>query len=307
MAGSNVPAAAPSNAPQPSRYGEVFDRGYARYDGPRLGRRGAYFALVRYSIKRALGIKKSWTAKIIPIFLYVAVFVPVIVTVGILAFMPSADVIDYPGFYGLVFGIEGIFVATIAPEMLCGDRRENVLPLYFSRAIKRSDYLVAKLLATAILTLTISAIPGILLWLGEQFLQNSPLSAMAHHLDDLGKIVLVGTVIAFYLGAIGLTVSSFTGRKSIAVAVIVVGFGLSFTFAHLLVAALSDNAQRRFFIFLSPADVVANFTNSLFNVPPSELADFPSDAFSTWGYLAGVVAVVAICLVIMYWRYVPDE
>src|SRR4051794_5392192 len=77
MGESNLQAARPAPVAPPSRYGEVFDRGYARYDGPRLGRRGAYGALVLYSIKRALGIKKSWTAKIIPILLYSAAFVPV--------------------------------------------------------------------------------------------------------------------------------------------------------------------------------------------------------------------------------------
>src|SRR4051812_43250595 len=54
------------------RYGEVFDRGYKHYDGPRLGRQHARRALVGYSVKRAMGIKKSWTAKVIPIFLYIA-------------------------------------------------------------------------------------------------------------------------------------------------------------------------------------------------------------------------------------------
>jgi ABC-2 type transport system permease protein len=307
MAGTNMPANTQSGSAQTSRYGEVFDRGYARYDGPRLGRRGAYSALVRYSIKRALGIKKSWTAKIIPIFLYAAVFVPVVVFIGILAFAPTAEVGAYPDFFGLVFVVEGIFVATMAPEMLCGDRRENVLPLYFSRAIKRSDYLVAKLLATAILTLTISVIPASILWLGKQFLANAPLSAMAHHLDDLGKIILVGVAIAFYLGAIGLTVSSFTGRKMVAVAVIVIGFGIATVLAHGLSTALSDHQQSRFFVFLSPAWVVANFTESLFGVVPSPSADFPSNAFTTWGYAAGMLTVVALCLLIMYWRYVPDE
>jgi ABC-2 type transport system permease protein len=214
---------------------------------------------------------------------------------------------NYPDFFGLVFGIQGIFVATIAPEMLCGDRRENVLPLYFSRAIKRSDYLFAKLLATGILTLTISAVPAIILWLGEQFLENKPLSAMVHHLDDLGKVLIVGTTIAFYLGAIALTVSAFTGRKSIAVAIIVIGFGLSTTLAFALNDALSNNANRRFLVFLSPGSVMNNLSNSLFNVPPTDLADFPANAFPTWGYLAGVGGIVAICLAIMYWRYVPDE
>src|SRR6188508_349886 len=63
-----------------SRYGEVFDRGYKHYDGPRLGRNHARRALVGYSVKRAMGIKKSWTAKVIPIFLYIAALMPVIIS-----------------------------------------------------------------------------------------------------------------------------------------------------------------------------------------------------------------------------------
>ena len=70
----------------------------------------------------------------------------------------------------------GIFVATIAPEMLCPDRRENVLTLYFSRAITRLDYVLAKLAATAILTLTLSFVPAAILWLFRNLLADAPLS-----------------------------------------------------------------------------------------------------------------------------------
>jgi ABC-2 type transport system permease protein len=306
MVAPNLPAPTTGTA-EPSRYGEVFDRGYKHYDGPRLGRRGAFFALIRYSMKRALGIKKSWTAKIIPIFLYVAAFIPAIIYIGVSALVPNTDVWRYPDFFDLIFWIEGIFVATIAPEMLCGDRRENVLSLYFSRAIKRSDYILSKLLATAALTLTISVTPAIILWLGRQFLDDSPITAIVDNIGDLGKILVVGTAIAFYLGSLGLVVSSFTGRKSIAVAVIIIGFAISTSLAYALNAALEDNENRRFFVFMSPVDVVHRFSQSIFNVTSSPLEDFPLDNFTTWGYLAGMVVVVLISLAVMYWRYVPDE
>ncbi len=54
----------------PGRYGEIYDRGYQHYLGQRLGRQHAIWALILYSIKRAMGIKKSWTAKVIPFILY---------------------------------------------------------------------------------------------------------------------------------------------------------------------------------------------------------------------------------------------
>ena len=294
-----------SEAPigQPARYGEVFDRGYKHYDGPQLGRGAAAWALVRYSAKRALGIKKSWTAKIIPILLYVAAAFPVILVVGITAFAPNAEVWDYADFFIFTFVIEGLFVATIAPEMVCGDRRENVLPLYFSRAITRLDYLLAKLVATALLTLTISFIPAFLLWLFLQLLADAPLSAMGDNLDDLARVAVAGGLIALYLGAIGLMISSFTGRKSVAVAVIVVAFLITQALGVALFEAVDrGSAYRDYLVFLSAGQTTIGLVGALWPASDIELSEL-----ALWTYVAVMLAVVAICCLVMLWRYVPDE
>ena len=123
------PTLSPAGTDPQGPYGEIYDRGYKHYDGPRLGRRRAFDALVRYSMKRALGIKKGWTSKVVPIILYIAVSLTVVIPLGVEAFLPSASVLTYWDFFQFIFLIQGIFVATIAPEMLCGDRRENVLSL----------------------------------------------------------------------------------------------------------------------------------------------------------------------------------
>lgn len=288
----------------PARFGEVYDRGYAHYEGQRLGRLHAVWALARYSIKRAVGIKKSWTAKIVPIILYVAIALPVIVGIGIRAFLPTSDVLPYQGFLILAFTIEGIFVATIAPEMLSPDRHDNVLALYFSRAITRLDYLLAKLLATGLLTLTISLVPAVVLWLGYQLLAKAPLTAMAHNLDDLGRIAVAGVLIAFYLGAVGLLVSSFTGRKSVAVAIIVVLFLSTTALANALFFALKVGF-RRYVIFLDASNTVTGLIASLFHIrgtPMVRAAGFP-----LWAYIVEMGVVVVISCAIMYWRYVPHD
>lgn len=290
-----------SDSEQPARYGEIFDRGYKHYDGRRLGRNHARWALARYSIQRALGIKKSWTAKIIPILLYVAVTFPVIISIGIRAFAPGANVLDYPAFFAFIFTIEGIFVATIAPEMLCGDRRENVLPLYFSRAITHADYLIAKLVAAALLTLTISLVPAAFLWLGRQLLEDEPVKALGRNIDDLGRIAVAGTMIALYLGAIGLLISSFTGRKSVAVAVIVLGFIIAEAIAGALVTALENPELEKYLLFLSPTSTTAGLVGRLFGRERLGI-DAP-----LWQILAVMAGIVVVCCAGMYWRYVPDE
>lgn len=290
-----------SPATNGGRYGEIYDRGYRHYDGERLGRRHAIWALVVYSMKRALGIKKGIGAKIIPILLYVTVGIAVIVDIGVRAFLPDASVFTYPGFFAFIFVIEGIFVATIAPELLCGDRRENVLALYFSRAITRADYLVAKLGAAALLTMTICLIPAAILWLFRQLLADAPLSAIRDNVGDLGRIAVAGALIAAYLGAIGLLISSFTGRKSIAVAIIVLGFLIAEALTQALYYAIGGGDDARYVLFMSPSITTAGLVSQLFDISGPDL-DFP-----LWTIGAEMMGVIVLACGVMYLRYVPDE
>ena len=121
-----------------------------------------------------MGIRKSWTAKVLPILLYVSSFVPLIVMIGVAALLPQANIASYPDYFGGIFTIVGIFAATVIPELLVPDRHEKTLPLYFARAITRFDYVFAKLAAAAVLTMTISVLPAVILWLGTQLVADSP-------------------------------------------------------------------------------------------------------------------------------------
>src|SRR5437773_645213 len=55
--------------------GAVYDRGYRPYEGKR-GRRGAAtIALYKASVRRALGLRRSWRQKVAPFVLQVVLFV----------------------------------------------------------------------------------------------------------------------------------------------------------------------------------------------------------------------------------------
>src|SRR6185312_598521 len=103
--------------------------------------------------------------------------------------------------------------------------------LYFARAITRGDYLIAKLSAAALLMLTMSLAPAAILWLGRQLLDDSPVRAMGHNLDDLVRLAIGGVLISFYLGSLALMIASFTSRKLISVAVTIVAFLISTSLA----------------------------------------------------------------------------
>lgn len=286
----------------PTSYGEVYDRGYRHYEGPRQGRLHAIWALARYSMARALGVKKGWSSKVIPILLYVGALLPVIVVIGVSAFFPAANILDYPGLFATIFLLEGIFVATIAPELLCPDRREGTLPLYFSRAMTRPDYVTGKLLAAGLLTLSISLTPALILWLGKQFLSGTPLQAMRDNAVDLWKILVAGALIALYLGAIGLLVSSFTKRKGVAVGIIILGFTITEAFAGALAMAVRDvKPWNEWVEYLSPSRTAAGLVNQLW--PPR--GDRPSVGVETSALQISLVmlAVIAVCCLVMFRRY----
>ena len=189
MATNPAPATTAPESGQ-ARYGEIFDRGYKHYDGPRRGRSGAITSLIGYSMKRAMGIRKSWTAKILLFLLYLSASIPLVIMIGITAIVPEFEFASYSGYISGIFTLVGLFIAIAAPEMICVDRHERTLPLYFSRAIYRRDYVFAKMVAILLLTMTMTALPGALLWLGVQLTSEDIQQAMQDNIGDLGRVGL---------------------------------------------------------------------------------------------------------------------
>ena len=299
---SITPVAAPAG---PDRYGEVFDRGYRRYEGPRRGRRGAITSLIGYSMKRAMGIRKSWTAKILPFLLYVAITIPLIIQIGMTAIVPDLGFASYSGYLQGIFLTVGIFVGTAAPEIICVDRHERTLPLYFSRAITRLDYVVAKVVAMSLLTMTMTVVPSVLLWLGRQLTADDVWGSMQANIGDLGRVVFAGTMTALVLSAIGLAVSSFTNRKGIAITLIIFLFVVLTGVANAGLEVLDEMAWSRYLIGLHLPLLFLGLSAHLFGDVDEyvlERVDFPIEAYV--GYMVGLVIV---CLAVLVWRYAPRD
>jgi ABC-2 type transport system permease protein len=134
--------------------GAVYDRGYRPYDGAR-GRRGAAsFALYKASMRRALGLRRSWRQKVAPFVLLGIATIPAVVNVGIgyvtrnRFLTQRIDIITYREYVGVSATLL-LFVALVAPDVICPDRRQHVLPLMFARPITGVDYVLAKLAAIA--------------------------------------------------------------------------------------------------------------------------------------------------------------
>lgn len=296
-----------------NRYGEIFDRGYQRYDGVKRGRRGAITSLIGFSMKRAMGIRKSWTAKVLPILLYVSATIPLIVMIGVLAVFRRMDqlgdfgnFVSYSAYFAAIFTMLGLYVAICAPEMICVDRHERTLPLYFSRAINRSDYVFAKIVAMSLLAMTMTAVPGALLWLGQQLTEEKVRESMANNIDDLGKVLVVGILTSLMYGTIGLMISSFTNRKGVAIAIILIGFMVVTGVSQALSIALEDYEWSRWVLMGDLSTVVLSLSNHFFNdVQGNRFLDHAN--FSQTECIAIMVGLTLVSGLILRWRYAARD
>jgi ABC-2 type transport system permease protein len=201
--------------------GAVYDRGYRPYEGPR-GRRGAAtFALYKASMRRALGIRRSWRQKVAPFVLLGVVTIPAIVNVGIgyvtrdRFLSARIEIITYRDYVGVSAALL-LFVALVAPDVVCPDRRQHVLPLMFSRPITGVDYVLAKLGAIATIVFAFSFVPQVVLYVGNMLVSDSALTYLRGHLDVLWKVPLAVALLAVYYAVVGVAISSLTDRRIVA-------------------------------------------------------------------------------------------
>jgi ABC-2 type transport system permease protein len=234
--------------------GTIYDIGYRRYEGPRLGRSGAIGAVVSAGVRAVFGFGRSGRSKIIPWGAVVLAIMPALVAVAVrvLAGEIIPDLYTYENYLWQIGGLFGIFVAAQAPELVVNDIRYRVLPLYFSRPMSRFDYVGAKLAALALGLLALTLLPVLILFLGRVLATDDLVAALGDEIGSLPGIVGSGVLHAVVLASIGLAISCLASRRAYAagavLAVFLVGGGIS--------EALSGNALDAF-------DAWAPFVNPL--------------------------------------------
>ncbi len=210
--------------------GAVYDRGYRPYDGPRGGRGAARAALFRASLRRALGLRRSWRQKVAPFTLLGIAVVPAVVNVGVKYLTrdtPANDVefFDYREYLG-VSNTLLVFVALTAPDLFCPDRRQRVLPLFFSRPLTGADYVAAKTGAMFALLLSFTVLPQVVLFVGQMLVsEDGSLTYFRQNTEILWKVPVAAALFSLFYAVICSAIASLTSRRVTAGASIV-GFFL---------------------------------------------------------------------------------
>jgi ABC-2 type transport system permease protein len=289
-------------APRESATGAIYDLGYQGYDGPRLGRRAAFATLFWASLRAAFGLGRSGRSKIVPWGLSAIMIVPAAVAGAIQAIAPGGlSPFNYDNYLWDLSPILALFVAAQAPELVSSDQRNHVLSLYFSHALARSDYALAKLGALAAALFILAVAPLLVIFFASILASTDVAGAFGDQLGNLPQIIGSPAIHAVPLAALGLAIAAFTPRRAYATGAIIAVYLVTGAVGEILSEAgrgrLSQVAP-----LLNPWVLLDGTRTWLVGkgVPDSPVSDANLDLW-VFGLLTGVLTAIAIGAVL--WRY----
>ena len=257
----------------PGPTGSIYDIGYRGYDGPRLGRRHAFATLFVAGIRAIFGLGRSGRAKIVPAFCLALPAITAVIIVALNAFASRFGISDlgvlpgHPDMAGAVGVFATILVAVQAPELLGRDVRYRVLSLYFSRALLREDYALAKLAALGAAVLALLLVPHVILTVGAMLLTSDVLGALGREAGYWPAILGSTVVTAAATAGVALVIAAFVARRAYATVTI---FGV-FLVPAILVAVilvLELGVASRYVVLLDLGTVLDAANAWFFGVAP---------------------------------------
>ncbi len=231
--------------------GEIYDLGYRHYTGPRLGRRGAFWALYVEGLRALFGIGRGARAKRAPIILTGFMLVPAVIQVAIVGLIgPIFDLFTHADYFTATLWSFALFCAIQTPELVTHDAQYRVLALYFSRALHPRDYIVARLGALVTGIGLVALVPHLMLIVGRCMAAPAFLAAVRENLGLLPRIVLSVFLVALLLGSVALTIAALVRRRALATAGILASWLLTYLLVTMVVWRQGE--QLRPLIFASP-------------------------------------------------------
>jgi len=291
--------------------GSIYDLGYQGYHGHRVARSGVVAALFWQTLRACYGIGRGARAKIVPFTLAGIALIPAIVAVGIAALIAQAgpggsrlesfSPIKYYTYASVIAVFVMLFCAAQAPELFGRDQRYGVLPLYFSRALARTDYAIARVggLAAGLLLMVLA--PQLLLFIGRLLTAADPGTGWQSESPNLLPMLLQALVTVGLLGGIASVIASYTPRRAYATAGIIAVLIIPPIIVE-LVSNIGRGGLSRYVILLSPGDVLEHTNEIVFRTfatgPGGLSRDLPDAA-----YLAAAVIGIVVSIGLTIRRY----
>ncbi|HNM77908.1 MAG TPA: ABC transporter permease subunit [Tepidiformaceae bacterium] len=263
---------------QAERSGNIYDLGYRGYDGLRLGRKHAISSLYFYTLRSAFGLGRRPGSKIIPIAIAIIALIPAAGQLAIAALVSDVEVYTPSNYFAYIEVPVALFCAAIAPEICGRDMRQRTLSLYFSRALHRRDYILAKLGAFATALTVLTLFPQAVLVIGNGLASKDLWGYVQDNWAELPRTIASGLFIAAVVASVSLAIATQTSRRAYATIAVVAWFLVTFPIGGILVEVSHDTG--RYALFLSPFEFIHGATLWIFNASPGvdtsmDLANFP--------------------------------
>ena len=274
----------------------IFDRGYQHYDGVRLGLGHSERVMLRAALQRGLGLRRNFRNKIMPWLLIAIGFLPPIVILGIQIIAGLALKSPYARIYPRIDVVFILFAGLVAADLICADRRERVISLYFSAPITRLHYIAAQVIGLVLLILLLTLVPYLILFFGQALLAPAFATFVHDNASDLRSVLVGGTLIAFYYGALAMAVAAFTDRRAYATGGFLGLVLVSGIAGGILASPRLHFSGHEWYSLLDLLTMPISATRWLLNQP----GELPLNGAA---YLWGSLAVIVVSLALVGWRY----
>jgi ABC-2 type transport system permease protein len=292
-------------APRESATGAIYDLGYRNYEGERLGRGAAVATLFWHSLRAAFGWGRSGRSKIVPWGLAAFTLAPSAIATAISALVPGGEAMSpftYDSYLGQVTVPLALFVAAQAPELVSGDQRHRVLSLYFSHALERTDYALAKLGAMVLATFILGFAPMLVLFLGSVLVSADVAGALGDQLENVPQVVLAPLIYALPIATLALAIAAWTPRRAYATGAIIAVFMVSAAISGIFGEVARGDALADFGVLLNPFNAADGTRDLLVGEPYFESVASQSD-LPLWVFGVELAVISAASIGAVLWRY----
>ena len=210
------------------------------------------------------GLGRGGKAKIPPIALIVMMVLPAVVQAALAGLTQGTfHVVSHEAYFATTVWMFALFCAFQTPELVTGDQQHRVLALYFSRAILRSDYVLARVAALTTALFLVALLPQVIMLIGEYFAAAHILDAIKTSLPSIPRIIAAALAVSVLLASFSIMIAAVIRRRPFATAAILAFFLVAGAFVTTLVMA--QPGKMRPLVLASPTFVGQGVTTWIFD------------------------------------------
>jgi ABC-2 type transport system permease protein len=290
--------------------GNIYDLGYRHYEGTRHGRWYAAWSLYVESLRSVWGFGRPMTAKAAPFILVGLYAFPSLIQIAFssaisqsVAEGQAAGLFAYDNYYTRVAFFIVLFCVAQAPELVCRDQRYHVLPLYFTRALNRSEYALARLAALSTALFIALMLPMVALFVGDVLMKPDTLQAITDEWPKAMPSIPACALAAVSLASISLALSAFSPRRAYS-AIGLVAYFLLMEIVPVVIYSVGQQAGWTWadkLVLLTPNTAIAAATDWFFGKGLAA-AGYPSTLGSE-AYVLAILASIAVFTGFLLFRY----